>query len=249
MTTLQAPSITTTRAPQWVRTFTFLLGGFGTMLTLWFWVTVLPSIALILFIVNRFTLPQSSGVAFSYQGTLWFPFSMAILMVVTYLPIHVANGLTRRSFASAAIVLNVGVGLFNAVITTAALLVEREIFDALGWFHGSLDGTRVSPLHDGAANYALGLALLLIAGQLSGLLVGLTYYRTNGWLGTLLLPLTLLPILLVSMLGPEQWQMWALWDVTVHPAWGNALSLLVLVAAVTVIHRLARGVTIATKKA
>lgn len=246
---MTAPSSTTSRPAQWVRTSKILGRAYVKMLTLWFWAIALPVIAVILFVISLAHTPQASGVAFSHQGSLWFPFSIAITMVVAYLPLHVANGMTRRSFATAAIVVNVGVGIFNAVIATLALLLERPIYQALGWFHGGADGRGLEVFHAGVLTYSSGLALLFIAGQLSGCLVGITYYRTNGWLGTALLPLSLLPLAAVSLLGLDQSTQWAPWGASLHLTWGWLLSIAVLTAAALAFHRLARGVTIASKKA
>lgn len=54
------------------------------------------------------------------------------------------------------------------------------------------------------AGAAFGLFCYLVAVVVSGLLVGATYYRLGGWLGTLALPVTIAPLLLApAALGPE----------------------------------------------
>lgn len=249
--TSTAAAATTRRTPQWLSAFGYLSGAYVYMLTLWFWALVLPVVAIILFIVSR-NVDQvtSSGVAFSHHGALWFPFSIAIILSVTYLPIHVANGMTRRSFTRAALLVNVVVGVLNAVITTLALLVEREIYDRLGWVHGGTDGSGVPVLDGGVLTYGLGLVLLFTAGQVSGSLVGISYYRLGGWVGTLALPLSLLPLGAVGLLGLTRSAQWAPWGWTADIApWGTVLAVAILLAAAGVFHLLVRDVPIDSKKA
>lgn len=244
-------SPTTRRTPQWLTAFSYLSGAYVYMLTLWFWAIVLPAVALILFVISR-NVDQvtSSGVVFSHHGALWFPFSIAIILAVTYLPLHVANGLTRRSFTQAALVVNVVVGVLNGVISTLALLAEREIFESLDWFHGNGSGTGVEVFQGGVLPYAAGLILLFTAGQISGSLVGITYYRLGGWFGTIALPLCLLPLGAAGLLGVGggvQWEPWG-WAADIAP-WGAIATIGVLVAAAWVFHLLVRDVSIDSKKA
>lgn len=249
-------TITTTapaarRVPQWRSAFGYLLSAYVYMLTLWFWAIALPVIAVIIFIVSQ-NVEQvtSSGVAFSHHGALWFPFSIAIILSVTYLPIHVANGLTRRSFSQAALAVNVSVGLLNAVIATLALLVEREIYDGLGWLHGGNDGQGIPIFHGGVLTYGFGLFLLFTAGQISGSLIGIAYYRLGGWVGTIALPFGLLPLAAVGILGlgeGVQWNPWS-WTADVAP-WGTVVAIVILIAAAGVFHLLVRDVSIDSKKA
>lgn len=248
--TTTAPA-TTRRTPQWLSAFGYLLSAYVYMLTLWFWAIALPVIAIIMFIISQ-NVDQvtSSGVAFSHHGALWFPFSIAIILSVTYLPTHVANGMTRRSFSQAALVVSLFVGVLNGTIATVALLVEREIYRSLGWFHGRGDGSDVELFHGGVLTYGFGLALLFVAGQLSGALVGIAYYRLGGWTGTLALPLCLLPLGAVGLFGlgrEGQWNPWG-WTADLAP-WGTVAAIGVLVAAAVSFHLLVRNVSIDTKKA
>lgn len=235
---------------QWRSALAYLLGGYVYMLTLWFWAIALPVVALIMFIVSQ-NVDQvtSSGVAFTHHGALWFPFSIAIILSVTYLPIHVANGMTRRSFVQAALAVNVIVGVLNAAIATGALLVEREIYEWLGWVHGGTDGEG-SPVFDGGIlTYGLGLTILFIAGQVSGSLVGVAYYRLGALKGTVALPVGLLPLAAVGLLGlgeGVQWNPFG-WVAEIAP-WGTVAALLTLLAAAGAFHLLVRDIPIDCKE-
>lgn len=249
MTSVTAARRTSRSTPQWLSALTYLLSGYVYMLTLWFWAIALPAVAIIMFVVGQ-NVDQvtASGVAFTHHGALWFPFSIAIILSVTYLPIHVANGMTRRSFTKAALAVNVIVGVLNATIATTALLVEREIYDALGWVHGGNDGSGIPIFDGGVLVYALGLALLFVAGLLSGSLIGVTYYRLGGWIGTLALPLCLLPLGAVGLLGlgkGVQWSPWS-WTADIAP-WGTVVALVTLIVAAGAFHLLVRDVPIDSK--
>jgi hypothetical protein len=131
------------------------------------------------------------------QGPRWFLFAMALIMVTGYLPAHVANGMTRRSFTAALGAAMAVTSAGYAVLWTLGYAVERLVFAARGW-----------PTDLGSAHLAdgglLGLGLeglaLFVIYAASGMLVGATYYRGGGWWGTLTLPLTVGPALLAEAL-------------------------------------------------
>lgn len=249
MTTVTATPATTRRTPQWRRAFNYLLSGYVYMLTLWFWALALPAVAIIMWVVSlNVDQISASGVAFTHHGALWFPFSIAIILSVTYLPIHVANGMTRRSFARAALTVNVVVGVMNALIATIALLVERQIYDALGWFHGNNSGDGLEVFHSGVLTYGFGLVLLFTAGQISGSLIGITYYRLGGWVGTFALPLCLLPLAAAGLLGlgaGVQWKPWG-WTADIAP-WGTVAAVAVLIGSAVAFSALVRNIPIDSK--
>lgn len=247
MTTTTLPPAVRRSTPQWRSALGYLLGGYVYMITLWFWAIAIPVVAVIMYIVGQ-NVDQvtSSGIAFTFHGALWFPFSIAIILSTTYLPIHVANGMTRRSFTQAALSVNVIVGVLNAAIAVAALLVERQIYGGLGWVHGSNDGDGVAIFNGGVLTFGLGLTTLFVAGQVSGSLIGVTYYRLGGIRGTLALPLGLLPLAAVGLLGlGVQWNPWS-WTAGIAP-WGTIAAVLSLIAAAGVFHLLVRDVPIDSK--
>ncbi len=244
---MTAASSTLTRAPQWRRTLHHLLSSYVYVLTLWFWAVALPVVAIIVAVisqnVDQVTL---SGVAFTHHGALWFPFSIAIIVSVTYLPIHVANGMTRTSFSQAAILVGLLVGVLNGLISTLALLLEEQIYHRLGWYHGGNSG-ELEVFHAGVLPYALGLVLLFTAGQCSGALVGITYYRLGALRGTLALPLTMLPIVVVSIIGLDQNTQWVPWGVGLGTPWGMLLGALLIAGSALVLHLLVRHLDIDSK--
>lgn len=241
---------TTRRRPQWLRVAGWQLQT-GIYLMAWAWGIITVLVIGILAVVGRSVNVELSGFAMSHHGLLWFPFSIAIMLTVTYLPLHVANGMTRGSFIKAALLCNVLIGVLNAAFSMVGLLIERGVYHRVGWFHGSTNTDGVEVLDGGVLTYGLGLALLYVSGMLSGLLVGVAYYRAGGWWGTIALPLALLPLAVTSLVGLADGSQWSPWDVSFASWWpgGELLTGAVLLAAVGAFALLVRRIPIDTRKA
>lgn len=151
---------------------------------------------LVLWMVRR---PDYSVVGFARQGVIWFPFSMAIAIAVGQVNVHVAMGRTRRAFGRAAVLAALAMSAVYAVGVVALIELERALYAAVGWQHTIMDdlgmvsdSSRIGPL---LAGYLVAAA----SGQLCGLLCGLAYYRFGALWGTLTLPVTVGPIILVQI--------------------------------------------------
>lgn len=248
--TLDTEVRTTRHRPQWLRATQWLFTRtFFLMFLAWALVVVVVTVVLAIVGRNVDTV-QMSGFAISHHGLLWFPFSIAIMMATTYLPLHVAAGMTRRSFIRAALLAQVGIGVLNAVFSTVALLLERWIYDRLGWVHGQTDDTNLTVFAGGELTYGLGLALLFASAMVSGLLVGAAYLRAGAWWGTLALPLTLLPILVTTLvgLGEHQWRPWSITLADHWPGGGPLSAVVVLLAGAVCFGLLVRRIPIETRK-
>ena len=143
--------------------------------------------------------PDYSIVGFARQGFIWFPFSLAIAVAVGQVNVQVGLGRTRRTFGRAAVLAAVAMSAVYAVGAVALIQLERALYAVLGWEHRILDDLLLA--NDGAQIGALLAAYLAAAGsgQLCGLLCGLVYYRSGAWWGTLTLPLTVGPIVLLQL--------------------------------------------------
>ncbi|ADG75990.1 conserved hypothetical protein [Cellulomonas flavigena DSM 20109] len=168
----------------------------------WYWLVVTPFfVAFSLWLAHVNGGLDAAVILYSRQGAIWFPFAQAIAMVATYLRVHVAAGMTRRTFARAALLVAGGTGTAYAVVLTVLAAVERELHRAAGW------GWRVTDavLADESSPAGLLLAELVLAcvvANVAGLLVGIVYQRAGGWWGTLALPVTAGPVALVlTLLG------------------------------------------------
>ena len=167
----------------------------------WFWAIILFGVVVATLIVSRFGAVETSIMQYARQGTLWFPFSMMIFLLSAGLTPHVAAGMTRRSFAAAATAVSLIVAAANALVLVGLLQVERAVYSAAGWTQSLTDGGL--DLVSSTSDIGPLLAALVVTGAAataSGLVVGVVYYRAGGWWGTLTLPLTVGPILIVGQL-------------------------------------------------
>ncbi len=212
----------------------------------WFWGGFVIVVCGGLFTVSRFTDVTVSGVQFGYHAALWFQFSIAISVIVIYLPVLVAAGTTRRSAFRGILVAEAATSAGYAAVITTFLLVEESVYRSLGWFHGSEDVAFLSVLHAGVWPYAWGGAALFAAATLSGLIVGATYYRWGGLRGTVTLPLTLSPLILVSIYALNPTSQWTPWDFGPEfgGMWQPLLALGLLILGALALHRILARVPI-----
>lgn len=151
-------------------------------------------------LVDRFTTVEISVAQFGRQGFTWFPFSIAIITSSVYINVHVAAGMTRRSLGRASLVQAVTMAATYTVIMTVVLQLEALAFDAVGWGHKIVDENALFQDSSQVGWILADLGLVFLTAQVSGLLVGIVYYRLGGWWGTLALPFTVGPLILVSPL-------------------------------------------------
>lgn len=236
--------------PQWIRALRWQTARLAPLLLVG-WAVLIVNAVVIVAIVSLFVdQVVVSAMSIAVHVLLWFPFSVAIIIAISHLPVHVAGGMTRRSFIRAALVWTVLIAMANAAVSIGLFIIERAAYKQLGWVHAPTDGAETAVLEGGPLLYGLGLALLFASGMLSGLLAGTTYYRFGGWWGTLALPLTLSPILITSTFALNPESQWTPWDLALPgPVQGNtfvALGALVLAAAAFAL--LVRRIPIHTKK-
>ncbi len=179
-------------------------------LAVWFWgIAVVVVVGATVVVANVGEL-HNSIFAFARQGAIWFPFSVFIIVSATYLPIHVATGLTRRSLALGAVVAAAVTAVIYGTVFSLLLLAERAVFEAAGWQWRFFDDLSAGA---GPETFVPASFLTYFVAYLSGLLVGIAYLRGGGWWGTITLPLTVGPILLVSAFfsadaGPVATESW-----------------------------------------
>ncbi|WP_448058765.1 hypothetical protein [Cellulomonas hominis] len=213
------------------------------VLSAWFWGIGVVVLAAVVVVVDRFGSIQTSMVQYAQQASMWFPFSLAVLTVSTALAPHVAAGMTRRSFAWATVTVAVVQGVAYAAVTGVLLAVEGLVYRAQGWPH-TVEDSLLGWDGDGA-RIAVHYLVLLVLAPLSGLLVGVVYYRAGGWWGTIALPFTAGPLLLVMTMFSVVTGPLDVGSSTVDGLAGSALVGAVATIAVVLAYvRLARGTTI-----
>lgn len=212
----------------------------------WFWVVVLVGATVGTVVAARVAgSVDVSVIAFARQGAIWFPFSLTIVLVATYLRVHVAAGMTRRSFVRATLLAALAAGAGHTVVMTVLVLAERALHGVLGWDARITDTLLPGP-HATVGALLAELGPVLVLANLSGLLVGVVYLRTGGWWGTVALPLTVGPLLLAQALdGTEDGLLRWLPEAAVAPA--HVLGTALLGAAVAAAYvALVRGAPVRT---
>jgi hypothetical protein len=216
-------------------------------LAVWLWAIVAAAWVVITFVLDRAGGVEGSTWDTVDQGPRWFLFAMALIMVGGYLPAHVANGMTRRSFTTALGAAMAVTSVGYAALWTLGWAVERAVFTARGWPTASRaehlagsDGPLVLLGLEGLVVFAIYAA--------SGMLVGAVYYRAGAWWGTLTLPLTVGPVLLAEVLaagGRLGDVLQTAWSVDRLPvAVGFALLVLLAAALATAAHLVIRDIPI-----
>lgn len=130
-----------------------------------------------------------------------------LMAAVYYLPMLVVHGLTRRDIVAGAAVALVAVSLAAAVAVTALFALEHLVY---GWADLAhvLPGDDSRRIYDTPDQYGLILlegVALFVPSAVSGLLVGAGYYRSGWVLGTLFLPIALLPQAVTEMALDAGW--------------------------------------------
>lgn len=172
--------------------------------TVWVWPGAVVVAAVVMVLINRATTVTGSGWEQAGHWPRWFLFAMAITVITKYLPIAVAQGLTRRAVLRATARAIAVSAVAWAAFMTAGHVVERLLYGAAGWTY-AIDNPH---LFDGPydvlpmlAEYTLFFAVYMAA----GVLAAGAYLRLGGWLGTAALPLTLSPIVAVEALLSTGW--------------------------------------------
>ena len=243
-------SVDTARRPsnRSVRSTASWLLWMNLYLAAWFWGIAIVVAVGALAVINQVGDVNNSVLAFARQGAIWFPFSVLIAITAAYLPVLVAAGLTRRSLALGSLVSATGMALVYGAVYTGLLLVERAVFDALGWRWRFLES--LSPENADSLTLFVSSTMLLLTAYVSGVLVAICYQRVGGWWGTLALPFTAGPILLVSALfsedaGPFSTSAWFGGDKPLLLA--SAATLLITAVMAFAFDRLTRGASVPSR--
>lgn len=230
-----------------LRTAASLLTWFG-QVAVWYWAIVLVVVVALPFVVSAFGEVGVSTIWFARQSGVWFPFSIMIVIATTYPQVHVANGMTRRSYVRGALLAACGAALAFSLLMAGGLMVERAWYGAMGWRWSLQDQGWFDPDVTFGSLLVAYLATFVVA-YVSGLLVGTVYAAAGGWWGTLTLPLTAGPSLAMTILvgNSNDWVPFS--DLFGSTGEGTPLALVLTVAAVLAAALAAAFWLIATRRA
>lgn len=194
----------------------------------WVWAIVVLIVVVVPHVIDRLGTVDFSMFGSTSAGPRWFLFVLAIILVATGIGPHVAQGQTRRTFVIQTVAGFVVVGLLFALVAVAVYAGERWLYELRGWPLQPEGGHLFTATDQWWLVLAEG-ALLTPLFALAGVVVGATYYRWRGWIGTLLLPVTVgLPYLASDVVHGD----WLPGVLGVDPpSLGVAALVVVLVAA------------------
>jgi hypothetical protein len=133
----------------------------------------------------------ADGVSGEVDGSQWdgqatvFHYAMVaagVTIVTGYLPVIVAQGVTRRTAADGGLVTMAGLAVAGAVLTTLAFVIEALVFSVNDWPH-VLTGDRDMHIYDQPDQYGLILleiAILFVTHALAGMVMAAGVFRF-GW--------------------------------------------------------------------
>lgn len=233
--------------PAWRRVFTWT-NQMILYLAAWFWGVVLLVAVVVLAIVAQFITPEISAMRSGIQAIVWFPFSLGVMFGVAAFDLGVTNGVTRAAIIKGTLATAAAGGLQFGLLYALLLFIERWAYGQLGWFHG-LNDSGAEAVSVGWFAQISGVVLLSATAIVSGLLVGISYQRFGGW-ATLLLPLTVGPIVIQSVVIGDAFSI--PWLADILPGWsglGPVVALALLAAAAYAYALLGRRAVIHPKEA
>lgn len=125
---------------------------------------------------------------FAAGGPSWFSLALGV-MAMQYLPTLVAQGVTRRRYVLAAGLALAVVALLAGVLVAAGYAVESRLYETVG-MEATLRGDHAFASTNQYLLVIAESAVRALLFGLTGLLIGLSYYRFGGWLGLALLVVT-----------------------------------------------------------
>ncbi|WP_326551971.1 hypothetical protein [Micromonospora sp. NBC_01813] len=178
------------------------------------------------------------------QAPRWFTFVFGITAIGAYLPMFVAQGVTRRDALIGAWGFLVPYAVGFAALTTVGFGIEHLTFDVFGLLDGLAEPYPVGSVGDAAAIW-LEYSLVNLGYMAAGALCALAYHQLHAWWATLLLPLVFLPAFAVEVVFRTEWTgvgfaMMLGLDDEAHLGTGTAVALPVLLLAGAVTWLLVR---------
>lgn len=157
------------------------------------WLLFAAGVAVLVGSVAIFSTIRISGWEQAAQVPRWFMGVTGVYLTWSSLPLYVAHGYTRREFAVQAPAVIAATTTTVALLMTVGYAIETAVYGVAGWPQTL---TRAH-LFDSPDQLLLVFAefwLVLGVWALAGALLGAGFYRNEGGLGLLLLPVALLMV-------------------------------------------------------
>lgn len=128
----------------------------------------------------------------------YFLLAVGVMLTTVYLPVYVANGVTRRDYAFGASLYILAIGAVYAVIMTLGFAFEHALYTSADIMAGLDDPYPVRSTTDALATL-VGELFIGIAYLCCGWAMGTCFYRLGAWWGIVLIPVTVLPAVVTEV--------------------------------------------------
>lgn len=177
---------------------------FGTVAWIgWVWVAATVAYAIVIASIARWgSVDQALWRSVASGWQRYVVFAAGVTVTTTFLRMLIRNGATRRLLSIGAVVTMAGVAVALSAWNVAGYAVEKAVFDDRGWSQEIADG-RVFEWGD-IPRLVVDFGLVIAAYFVAGWIVGCCYVRWGAAVGTLLLPVAVLPAAAVELVvSPE----------------------------------------------
>ena len=181
-----------------------LLIGLRPML-LGYWAVMVVALILIgsvfQFLSNGVT---TSAWDYGTQSPKYFSMALGITVTPAYFALLISQGITRRMFSVAAGIYLAGAAAATSLVWVLVYQVEHLLYAWQDW------PDKLTNPHLFTSTSQVGLVfaeffLMIVAHEVTGWLLGITFVRFGVWRGILLLPLALVPAAAAEFLLVAQW--------------------------------------------
>jgi hypothetical protein len=180
-----------------------------------FWAPVLVIFTIGLTVVTASLGDVNTSIWQQAMGLLRWVFLVGgTLMARAYLPLLVAHGIARRDALAGIWPVAVALCALMGLVAAAVFAIEGVVYRAFGWPHVLSDEGTARLLYERPDQYgliAVAVGTVMLAFLVSGGLIGATYTRLGPVLGTLCLPISMIPAVIGELLvvggsvDPEIW--------------------------------------------
>lgn len=147
---------------------------------------------------------DTSAWDYGTQSPKYFSLAIGVTITPAYFSLLISQGVTRRMIVVAAGIYLVGAAVATSLLWVLVYQVERGLYGWQGW----PDKLSNPHLFTDPSQSGLVFAeffLLILSHEVTGWLLGITFFRLGFWYGVLLLPLSLIPAAAAEFLLVAQW--------------------------------------------
>ncbi|MDX3004325.1 hypothetical protein PWY87_21740 [Kribbella solani] len=138
------------------------------------------------------------------QSPKYFSMAIGITLTPAFFTLLIAQGVTRRMYSVASGIYLTGTAAATALLWLLAYQAEHALYAGQGWPDKLTNPHLFTNTSQGELIFAE-FFLMILAHEVTGWLLGITFFRLGFWRGVLLLPVSLVPAVAAELLLVAQW--------------------------------------------